>query len=94
MIPFFGWTPEMAAAYAASVGEAQPEPVDCELCGEKVEQNYVELEPLPPSYVKRKFHLECLNKHLAENVDNQQDEITAYLLRKPLPCSSETPNSN
>jgi len=55
----------------------------CELCQQAIgNEPYVVLEPPPGIIVRRKFHGPCLIQHLKANMENPQDEISAYINRK------------
>lgn len=56
----------------------------CEICKVDLPPMHVSLEPPPGLPFGRKFHVDCLVKHLCDNLDNLDDEISNYAMRKPL----------
>lgn len=56
----------------------------CEICRGDLPPMHVQLDPPPGLPFGRKFHVDCLVNHLCSNLDNPDDDILNYAMRKPL----------
>jgi hypothetical protein len=58
----------------------------CEICTEEIIADiiHIQLDPPPGLPYGRKFHTDCFVNHLCANIDNPDDEISKYALRKQL----------
>ena len=60
------------------------EPVNCAICDGEMSPDklYLSVDPPPGAPYGKKYHADCIIRHMEEHTDDMSDDVLNYVLRK------------